>query len=150
MGEYVGYGELYLDILRNATSTIIPKKGGFEVIYEPSNADFENVRSCRNANDGMRFKVSDNSFDHRTEFVFKPRPGVVSCHNNMFDYQMFGGGNVEFDTTLTGGLTGDDCANGGSYVCEFSNLLEKCKQSYCSHRSIVTISGDVIDDHKIQ
>jgi len=160
--EYVGYGELYLDILRNATGTLVPKKGGAEVVYEPSNADFEDVRSCRNGEVGMRFYVAENSLDDQAEFVFKPRPGVISCSNKMLDYQMFGGGNVDFDTSLIDGLVGDkcangngcvngdECANGGPYVCEFSNLLEKCQQSYCRHRSIVTTTGGVIDVHKIQ
>jgi len=149
--EYVGYGELYLDILRNATSSLVPEEKDLEVIYEPSIVDFTNVRTCKNKDDGIRFYVTENSLDDQAEFIFNPGPGIVSCENKGFDYEFHGGGNVAFQISSNDGIVGDKCANGELELeCDFSNLLKSCKQSYCRHRDIVTTGGGVINDHKIQ
>jgi len=149
--EYVEYGELYLDILRNATSRLVVKNEDLEIIYEPSYADFTDVRSCRNGRDGMIFYITENSIDDQTEFVFNPGPGVISCENESFDYKLHGGGDVDFVNSSNDGIVGDKCVNGKyASACEFSNLMKSCKTSFCRHRDIVTTGGGVIDDHKSQ
>jgi hypothetical protein len=149
--EYVGYGELYLNILRNATTTLVAEKGELETSYVPTYVDFTNVRTCKNGADGMRFYVTDNSRDDQTEFVFKTGPGVISCENKKFDYEMYGAGNVDFLASPTDGIVGDKCANGKESVgCEFQNLMKSCKNIFCHHRDIVTTGGGVINEHKIQ
>jgi hypothetical protein len=149
--EYVGYGELYLDILRNATSRPGAETKNLERTYKPSYVDFTDVRSCSNGVNGMRFYVTENSFDDQTEFVFNPGPGIVSCDNEITDYAMYGGGNVDFVTSPNNGIVGDSCANGKhTFGCGFQNLMKSCEKRYCRHRNIVTTSGVVINDHKIQ
>ena len=144
--DYVEYGDLYLDILRSATSKA--EEDIVAVQYEPTIVDFRNVRTCKNRFDGMRFYVRENSYDDQTEFVFNSGSGVISCGNERNDYELYGGGNVQFKVKS---LVGDTCANGKQAPgCEFSQLLKSCKKADCSHRDIVTTSGDVINIHKIE
>jgi len=149
--EYVGYGELYLDILGNATTTRIVNEQEPERSYVPTNVDFTDVRTCNNGANGMRFYVTDNSFDDQTEFVFNTGPGVISCENDKFDYEMYGNGNVDFFASPADGIVGDKCANGKEVVgCEYQSLMKSCKKSFCNHRDIVTTGGGVINEHKIE
>mmetsp|Transcript_16310 Transcript_16310/g.37406 ORF Transcript_16310/g.37406 Transcript_16310/m.37406 type:complete len:1039 (-) Transcript_16310:489-3605(-) len=149
--EYVGYGELYLDILRTATNRPAAKNADSKTLYEHSDIDFANVRSCWNGNDGMTFYITDNDTSgDSTEMAFSPRERLVSCMNERFDFELHGGGDVDMLVYKNEEIVGDSCANGKSAVkCEFFGLLTKCRQDDCGHRDIVTTAGTVLDDHKI-
>lgn len=157
--EYEAYGELYLDILFDATKRPVSKKEHLNYdTYIPTKLDFSNVRSCENENDGMRFYITQNSIDDQTELVIQTGARVISCENQDFDYMMYGGGNVEFFAQSSHGIVGDQCANGYQMVassatvdgCEFSTLMKDCSKSDCKPRDILTIGGGVITDHKVQ
>lgn len=164
--EYVGYGERYLDILRTATNRAADANNnnnnnndGPDFVYESSNVDFTNVHSCKNGNDGMTFYITDNNieFDNNdiagdggaSELVFTPGPGVVSCKNTRFDYELHGGGDIDF-VASSSALVGDKCSNGkGKFSCD-ALPIEDCKMSDCRHRDIVTSGGAILNDHKIE
>lgn len=156
--EYEAYGELYLEILFDATKRTVPKKEQFDYPYIPTNLKFSNVRSCENDNGGMRFFITQNSIDDQTELVFETGAGVVSCQNQDFDYIMYGGGNVDLSAHPSHGIVGDQCANGQQMVassatpddCEFSKIMNSCSPDDCTPRDIFTIGGGVITDHKVQ
>ena len=157
--EYEAYGELYLEILFDATKRPVSKKEHLDYdTYIPTKLDFSNVRSCENENDGMRFYITQNSIDDQTELVIKAGAGVISCENQEFDYMMYGGGNVDFFARQSHGIVGDQCANGHQMVassatvdgCEFSKIMKECSQNDCKPRDILTIGGGVITDHKVQ
>ena len=149
--EYVGYGELYLDILRNATSRSLDEFKDHATIHKPSHIDFTDVRSCKNKGAGVRFYITDNSFDDEPEFVFRPGNGVISCKNRDPDYEFLGGGNLNIQVLSDGGITGDQCANGEDALeCDLEDLLISCDKRTCRHRDIVTTSGNVINAHKVQ
>jgi len=159
--EYVDYGELYLDILRNATTSSTPKTKEPDEIDQPyvsTRVEFSNVRSCQNEEDGMRFYITQNSIDDQTELIFETGPGVISCENEAFDYMMYGGGNVDFVSLPTEGIVGDQCANGqqaltaggSSGSCDYANVMKDCQNDDCIPRDIFTIGGGIITDHKIE
>mmetsp|Transcript_9300 Transcript_9300/g.22844 ORF Transcript_9300/g.22844 Transcript_9300/m.22844 type:complete len:1031 (+) Transcript_9300:184-3276(+) len=148
--EYVGYGELYLDILRNATSRTLVENEDLVKEHKPHLVNFTDVRSCKNEGAGVRFYIPDTSFDDNLEFIFRPGDGVISCQNQNPDYEFLGGGNLNMQFTDFG-ITGDRCANGiQALECDLADLLINCEKRICRPRDIVTTSGYVIDDRKIQ
>lgn len=160
--EYAGYGERYLDILRTMTNRPNVTSAGNDVVYEPSYVDIADIHSCENANDGISFYITDNNVspdgnaDNPTsEVIFTPGPEILSCTNERYDYKFHGGGGIDLMVSSSQQETttvGDTCANGGgngkSPSCVGIALMQ-CEQE-CRYRNIITRSGNILDDHKIE
>lgn len=135
---------------------------GNDVVYEPSYVDIADIHSCENANDGISFYITDNNVspdgnaDNPTsEVIFTPGPEILSCTNERYDYKFHGGGGIDLMVSSSQQETttvGDTCANGGgngkSPSCVGIALMQ-CEQE-CRYRNIITRSGNILDDHKIE